>query len=205
MLARWDYMNINYAKSMFNLDHKSVPADNKLKLSLSCIRPDVEIRYTTDDTEPTSQSEIYSDTLIINKSTTIKAATFKDGKKKGETIVLPISWNKATGKKVIDNTNKDVTLLTNGIKGSDKHSDFEWCGWYDQNTEFTLDLEEAVTVNKIELGHVVNYGMGVHYPKSIKLYVSDDNKNFKFVKELKYSEKEIYAFGIYTDKLVFDN
>lgn len=205
MLSRWDYMNINYAKSMFNLDHKSVPADNKLKLSLSCIRPDVEIRYTTDGTEPTSQSEIYSDTLTINQSTTIKAATFKDGKKKGETLVLPISWNKATGKKVIDNTNKDVTLLTNGIKGSDKHSDFEWCGWYDQNTEFTLDLEEAVTVNKIELGHVVNYGMGVHYPKSIKLYVSDDNKNFKFVKELKYSEKEIYAFGIYTDKLVFDN
>lgn len=206
LVARWNYMGINYAKSMFNIDHKAIPSDNgTIKLSLSNIRPDIDIRYTTDNSEPTENSNLYNDTIIIDKAVTVKAATFKNGVKKGQTLVLSFLWNKATAKEIINSDNKDVYCLTNGIKGSDKHSDFEWCGWYDKDTEFTLNLGKQTEINKVILGHVVNYGMGVHYPKSIKLSISNDNTNFRTIRELTFSEEKIYSYGIYTDKITFDN
>ena len=205
LTKRWDYMGINYAKSMYNLDHVVTPDHGKLKVVLSCTRPDVEIRYTLDGTEPVPDSELYADTLVFTKNTIVKAATFVDKECKGKVLTLDLKWNKATGKAVIGNTNPKMFLLTNGVRGTDKHTDFEWCGWYDQDVTFTLDLGKEESFNKVSLGHVVNYGMGVHYPKSIELLVSDDNKEFKKIGTLTFTEKEIFKDGIYTDEFNFDN
>lgn len=204
LTARWDYMGLNYSKSMFNIDHKVTPVNNKLSVKLSCIRPDVEIRYTTDGKEPTAQSELFKDSIVVSQKTDIKAATFINGIRKGKILTLPIIWNKATAKPVTGSNDCNL-LLTNGVKGSDKHTDFEWAGWYDQDVTFTLDLQEQTDINNVRLGHAVNYGMGVHYPKSVKLYISDDNKDFRLVSEISYNEKQIFADGIYTDEISFNN
>ncbi len=205
LVKRWDYMGINYAKSMYNLDHTVKPDNGVLKVALSCARPDVEIRYTLDGTEPIAASEQYSDTLVVTKDILIKAATFAGKKCKGKVLALNLKWNKATGKGVTGNNNERVFLLTNGVRGTDKHTDFEWCGWYDQNVTFTLDLDREESFDKVSLGHVVNYGMGVHYPKSVNLSVSQDNKQFKEIGKVEFTEKEIFRDGILTDEFTFDN
>lgn len=203
MLAkRWEYMNINYAHSMYNLDHAIVPTNGSLKIGLSCIRPDVEIRYTLDNSEPDKRSALYTDSIDITHAVTVKAATFAGDIRKGEVLILDITWNKATGKTVLSD-NKKSYVLTNGLKGTDKYTDGEWCGWYDQDISFVLDLGKDEEVNRVELGHVVNYGMGVHYPKSIKLLASKDNINYVEVARLSYSMDEIFKDGFFTDELVF--
>lgn len=204
LVKRWEYMGINYARSMYNLDHTVKSENNQLKVVLSCTRPDVEIRYTIDGTEPTFTSEAYMDTLTVEANTIVKAAAFVGKECKGKVLVLDLQWNKATGKKIIANKNPNVFLLTNGLRGTDKHTDFEWCGWYDEDVSFTLDLDTVQSFNKVSLEHAVNYGMGVHYPKSITLSVSDDNVKFKKIGELDFTEKEIFKRGIYTDELTFD-
>lgn len=203
LCRHWEYMNINYSHSMYNLDHLVRPEQGKLKVALSCIRPDVEIRYTMDDADPTSSSVLYKDSVMITGENTIRAAAFKDGERVGEVLTLNLEWNKATAKKVI-NDNPNVYMLTNGVEGTDKHTDFEWCGWYDQDVSFVLDLGQKEDFNKIEIGHVVNYGMGVHYPASITVLVSDDNVDFHEIGKKEYSRDEIYKYGIFRDKIGFE-
>ena len=203
LCRHWEFMNINYSHSMYNLDHLVRPEQGKLKVALSCIRPDVEIRYTMDDADPTSSSVLYKDSVMITGENTIRAAAFKDGERVGEVLTLNLEWNKATAKKVI-NDNPNVYMLTNGVEGTDKHTDFEWCGWYDQDVSFVLDLGQKEDFNKIEIGHVVNYGMGVHYPASITVLVSDDNVDFHEIGKKEYSRDEIYKYGIFRDKIGFE-
>jgi hexosaminidase len=72
-LKRMDVVNQHYAnmdvdmsRSMYNLDHHiSGTTGNRLKVVISCIRPDVEIRYTTDQSDPGSSSLLFQDSIIL--------------------------------------------------------------------------------------------------------------------------------------------
>lgn len=127
-LMQLDQQGITYAKSMYNIDHMVQPSDGKLKVALSCIRPDVEIHYTNDGSEPQHMSALYADTLLVEAGAVVKAATFKAGKQLGKTLTLNLQKNKAIGCAVISKNEGDY-VLTNGIRGSERHSDFEWTEW----------------------------------------------------------------------------
>jgi len=199
-----EYMDINYARSMFNLDHYISGTGEELKVSLSCIRSDMEIRYTRDESEPIASSLLYNDTLQIKDNVIIKAATFSKGQRKGEILRLPIEWNKSTAKPILSE-NKDIYRLTNGIRGSDKHTDFEWCGWHGEDFTFTIDLQMTQNINKIALGCITNYGMAVHRPRQVNIYISDDNKTFHPIEEKILTDSEIFQEGIRQEDMVFDN
>lgn len=192
---------IVYARSMYNIQHKVTPDNGVLKVKLECIRPDMEIRYTTDGSEPTASSSLYTDLLTVAESQTIKSATFAQGEQMGKTLVLPIDWNKATAKPVLG-SNPNEKLLTNGIRGSLKQTDFEWCCWDRSNrVSFTVDLQNRETLNKFTIGCITNYGMAVHKPESIRIAISDDNKEFREVAELHFTPREIFREGTYIEPL----
>ena len=151
---------------MFNIDHLVTGNNDTLKVVLTCIRPDMEIRYTTDGNEPVATSSLYTDSLVVTNDITINAATFANGKQMGKTLTLPLHWNKATARPVQDG-NSQTYRLTNGLRGSNKQSDFEWCGWYDEDATFTIDLGKTEAMNEITIGCITNYGMGAHIPGRI--------------------------------------
>ncbi len=70
---------------MFNIDHLVTGNNDTLKVVLTCIRPDMEIRYTTDGNEPVATSSLYTDSLVVTNDITINAATFANGKQMGKT------------------------------------------------------------------------------------------------------------------------
>lgn len=195
---------IVYARSMYNIQHQVTPQDGVLKVELDCIRPDVEIRYATDGSEPTLTSSLYGSPLTVTEPLTIKCATFANGKQMGETLVLPIAWNKATGKPIIGSNPKE-SLLTNGLRGSLKYTDFEWCCWdKSDRISFTIDLQKKEELNSLTIGCITNYGMAVHKPQSISVAVSDDNKNFREVAKLCFTPKEIFREGTFTEDFTVD-
>ena len=65
---------------------------------------------------------------IVKETLNLKSATFVKGRQMGKTLTLPVRWNLATAKPV-SGCNPNEKLLTNGIRGSLKYSDFEWCSW----------------------------------------------------------------------------
>ena len=202
LCRHWDVMEVNYARSMYNLDHCVLPDNGKLKVTMNCIRPDVEIRYTTDGSAPLYSSALFEDTLVFDRSTTIHAATFLNGEQKGKVLEMKLDWNKATGKPVLSDNPKGY-VLTNGLRGSDKHSDFEWVGWYNQDVSFVIDLEKTEPIRQVTLGCITNYGMAVHIPAVIRVFVSDDNKTFTQVAEKKHSPAEIFLEGVHIENIVF--
>jgi hexosaminidase len=201
-LAQLDQQGVTYAKSMYNLDHLLQPAKGKLQVALSCIRPDVDIRYTSDGTEPNESSATYTDTLTVEAGTLVKAATFIAGKQQGKTLTLDILKNIATGCTVISNSER-AYVLTNGIRGSERHSDFEWARWYNEDAAFVIDLGATQNISSVQIGTVSNYGMGVHRPSVIRLLVSDDNKTFTIIAELSEKPESIFERGTQIKDLDF--
>lgn len=195
---------IVYARSMYNIQHTVTPQNGTLQVKLECIRPDMEVRYTTDGSEPSPTSPLYNKELTVQTDGTLKSAVFCQGKQMGKTLVLPIRWNLATAKPILG-TNPNEKLLTNGIRGSLKYTDFEWCSWAKSNlVSFTIDLQENKKINSFTIGCITNYGMAVHKPRLISIAVSSDNQNFVQSGERSFTPGEIFREGNFIEDVTID-
>lgn len=187
------------ARSMYNIQQTVTPVEGALKVDLACIRPDVEIRYTLDGSEPTATSSLYQEPLIVKETRLIKCATFEQDRQMGALLVLPVRWNKATGKPLLGNKINE-TILTNGVRGSQKYTDSEWCCWVKSDSiSFTIDLQEKEKISNFTVGCITNYGMAVHKPRLIRVAVSDDNETYREVGTLHFALEEIFREGTFKE------
>lgn len=194
---------IRYSEAMFNIQHKAVAENGKVKVTLECERPDVAIRYTTDGMEPDISSPVYTAPLIVDHGGEIRCATFDGTGKMGKTLTLDMGWNLATGKEVIS-PNVSDKLLTNGVRGSLKQSDFEWTEWYTpEDASFTVDLGKASPVSRVVLGCLTHYAMGVHKPAGITVEVSADGQHFTKAASRTFTKQEIFKEGNFIEDLSF--
>ena len=195
---------IVYARSMYNIQQTVTPVNGHLEVNLECLRPDVEIRYTLNGSNPAMSSHCYDGPIRVTKTQMVKAATFMDGKQMGEILDLQLTWNKATAKPLLGNK-KNEMLLVNGLRGSLKYTDFEWCNWSrNDSISFTIDLLGKEKLNKFAIGCITNYGMGAHKPKMIRVEVSDDNRTYHAIGELNFSPEEIYQEGTFRNDYSID-
>lgn len=195
---------IVYARSMYNIQQTVTSVDGHLEVNLECIRPDVEIHYTLNGSNPAMSSHRYDGPIRVTKTQMVKAATFMNGKQMGETLDLQLTWNKATAKPLLGNK-KNEMLLVNGLRGSLKYTDFEWCNWNQNDSiSFTIDLQGREILNKFAIGCITNYGMGAHKPKMIRVEVSDDNRTYHTMGELNFSPEEIYLEGTFRNDYSID-
>lgn len=195
---------IVYARSMYNIQHTVTPKDGGLLVKLDCLRPDVEVRYTLDGTKPTAQSALYTRPLTLTGAKTINAATFAEGKQMGQTLELPVTWNMATAKTINSVGANGIDLLVNGVRGSLKYTDSEWCSWMKSDTvSFTIDLKKPEMVNQLTLGAITNYGMAVHKPEEIEIWISADNKDYRKAGGQTYAKNEIFREGTFREDIPF--
>lgn len=199
--AHLEQKDVVYARSMFNIQHRIIPNDNgALTLTLECERPDVDIHYTLDGTEPTATSPRYTQALTLKENVTVKAATFAGNEQQGKTLILPVEWNKATAKPLV-NAASGMEVLVNGLRGSLKQTDFEW---YTGAMSVTVDLQQPEDIRSCTAGCITNYGMAVHKPKSMTVELSDDNLHFKEAGKLTFTDDEIFREGNFIEDLRID-
>lgn len=199
--AHLEQKDVVYARSMFNIQHRIIPDDNgALTLTLECERPDVDIHYTLDGTEPTATSPRYTQALTLKENVTVKAATFAGNEQQGKTLILPVEWNKATAKPLV-NAASGMEVLVNGLRGSLKQTDFEW---YTGAMSVTVDLQQPEDIRSCTAGCITNYGMAVHKPKSMTVELSDDNLHFKEAGKLTFTDDEIFCEGNFIENLRID-
>ena len=190
---------------MYNIQQTVTPRDGRLEVKLDCIRPDVEVRYTMDGSQPTAQSALYVRPLMLTGTKTIKAATFSAGKQMGQTLELPVVWNPATARAIKSIGADNIGLLVNGVRGSLKYTDSEWCSWMKNDTvSFTLDLKKPEAVARLTLGSITNYGMAAHKPARIEVLVSADNKDFRKVSGKSFTKEEIFREGTFREDIPFE-
>jgi len=196
ILESYDRMGINYAKSMYNIEHCVRPVNGKLEVELSNIRPDLEIRYTTDGSEPKGDSRLYNGKFRIDPGSTVRAASFMNNKRMGEILPLQPVSHKATGCRV-ESAKTSAYVLTNGLRGSEKMTDGEWLDFYDCDGEFTIDLGKPTDCSVIYAGMLNNAGMGIHLPQSITIERSNNGTDFTPFFQQTYNAPERFQNGFF--------
>ena len=212
ILPHIEAMDITCARSMYNIQHTSTPVDGALQIKLECIRPDVEIRYTTDGSEPEATSTLYTRPLEFHTAQTLKCATFAAGRQMGKTLVLPLLHNKATAKPLIllqpinekYKYNGEYTLV-DGLSGTPNYRTGRWIAFYKNDMELVVDLKQETSVHKAWVRTYVEIGEEILDVRSISVLSSADGKIYKELKTVDYpavTSKD--NNGIYKHEVDFD-
>lgn len=212
LIAIYDMEHYNYAKHIFHVKVNYIPdtTENVLKVALSTI-DNAPIYYTLDNTEPTLESNHYTDTLRINQSCTLKAITVRPN---GNSSVLKenINFNKATAKPIsmLQPINekykfKGKNTLIDGLAGSRDYRTGRWIAFYKNDMEIVIDLQQTTSIHKAWIRNYVEIGEEILDIRSLSVAVSDDGQTFKTIKSETYPAiNKDSQNGIYTHQLSFD-
>jgi hexosaminidase len=182
---RLNVLNINYANHLYEIEGNLISEEGAVTYDLKTLTEGKTIRYTLDGIEPNLESQLYTEQIPITESTILKAAVFNVEKQLGETFMQNINFHKAVGKKVTISkapskvySGSGAQGLINGINGSDtRYGDKEWLGFWGEDIEITIDLEEETEINSIETRFYNGNGQWIYAPKEIE--VAFDNQPSK--------------------------
>ena len=201
--AHLDIKGVEYARSMYNVQHTVSPAGNgRLAVNLCCERPDVTVRYTLDGSEPDVLSTPFSGNILIDRPVVLKAATFhRNGLQAGQTLELPLGRSKSTACRVLSGR-PAAKLLVNGVEGSLRQTDFEWCHFHD-DASLVIDLGKVTEVDEVIVGTLTNYGMAFNRPSSLTISLSVDGADFSLSAQKVWAAEDIFCQGNFRDDVVF--
>ncbi|MCC7246649.1 MAG: family 20 glycosylhydrolase [Saprospiraceae bacterium] len=179
---RLDALGVNYSKSFYSVVCSF--AEGKVKMETAA--PDVEIRYTLDGKTPTLKSSKYTQPVALEKSATVQALCFKDGRALGAPAKVSYSLHKASGKPYTltkqpkQYTGGETYALTNGVSGGLKTWN-NWVGLVNNDLDPVIDFGKTTNFNRVTT-HFVNSKIAwIHPPRSVSIFASDDGKRFKLL------------------------
>jgi hexosaminidase len=181
-LGRLDIMRVNYSKAYF-----AVSASYKDgSIALQAADPVFQIHYTTDDSEPSVSTALYTKPFGITQSTIVKAATFQGSKKWSNTYSVFYQVHKASGKPYTLSkqpekyTGGASNALTNGVTGN---YDFRtnWVGLVNHDLDPTIDFGAITTFDKVSTHYYSSRENWIYPPVQAEVLVSDDGITFRSV------------------------
>ena len=187
LFKRYDIMGINYAKSVYQITANTEIDIEKGSLSVALQNelPNSDIRYSIDGSDLNKISLQYVFPFEINKSTTIKAAIFQNGKLLGPVLEKYINYHKGTGKKVTYKEKYHKSYqganevgMVNVLRGSKNFHDGQWQAWLANDMELAIDLEKNTEISKITVGTLENQGSGIYYPIKVEAFISSDGEKY---------------------------
>lgn len=192
LFKRYDVLGINYAKSVYQVSMEATVLESgAISLVLESEFPDSDIRFTLDGSPVSEESEEYSAPITIDKTTTIKAQVFKEGRPIGDLFEKTITYHKAAGKPVTyinryHNSYQGAKELgmVNVMRGSKNFHDGQWQGWLGDDMELIIDLENPTEIKKVTIGSLENQGSGIYFPVGVEVLLSDDGMTYKSVGDI---------------------
>ena len=222
---RLDIMNVKACRNFFDVNINTHVENDTLNVVLECYYPDAEIHYTTDGSEPTLQSTLYTAPFPLQGNIDLKATAFKNGKMLGKVRHKPLYGNLISGKSFtvtpgtgwiagdtfgendLFGADKTTFGLTNGKRGNNaSYTPWTSFAMNDQRTEviFTVQLDKPVQISKVVFGSLFNPAYRILPAGSAKVEVSDDGKQYREVATASFT-RQLPEKGrkAYTDSLSF--
>lgn len=172
-----------------NIDYKR----HCIKVSLESERTPVEIRYTTNGTEPTVQSSLYKNELRVTDSLKLKMRLFQNGKPIGPVSELRTDYHKAVGKQITYTEGKSYYTyderykgggdngLIDGLRGSKTYTDGRWQGFCPRDMEVIIDLGKVEPISRVMANFMQEAGPWIFYPSKVEVWVSTDGTDFRLL------------------------
>lgn len=222
---RMEVMDIKACRNFFDVNVNTHVEDNTLNVILESYYPDAQIYYTTDGSEPTVKSTLYTQPFPLTGNIDLKAAAFMNGKRLGNVRHKPLYGNLISGKSfnVIPATgwiagdtfgendlfgaDKTTFGLTNGKRGNNA-SYTPWTSFpmNDERTEveFTVQLDKPTQISKVTFGSLFNPAYRILPAGSAIVKISNDGKEYQEVATATFS-RQLPEKGrkAYTDSLSF--
>ena len=167
-----------------SLAQPRITATNKLIDSSVVVTADlgmegVQLFYTDDGAEPTKQSLLYKEPLIIEKEGTLKFKAFHTDWKSSEEASLTlfkkgivpkhINWTTKAHENYPDETHLG---LINQKKGSLNFRDIEWTG-FDSIAKATIHFTKKVYVKSLTIGYLIDTKSWIFPPEEVVLYLNE--------------------------------
>ena len=156
----------------------------QIKVCIDAEKCPVEIRYTTDGTEPTASSACYKGAITVKDSAYIKAAIFRDGKMQGTPSEKKVDYHRAINKPIHYNSKLyggymagGMNALLDGYRGGLTYLDGLWQG-YINDLDCVIDMEELTDIHKVSARFMQLIGPGVYQPVTVELLTSENGTDF---------------------------
>ena len=154
------------------------------------------IRYTLDGSIPDSIAAIYSEPIMINKSLTLQARSFKKGWLPSE--VLREEYFKVR-KKLVDynmltrpsNRYAGVHKLFDFEEGTLNFADGKWLGFSGNDLIFTTKIKQQETIKNITVSCMESIGGWIIYPKRLQVFARNASSDFERIAKYDYRPKNI--------------
>ena len=183
--ARLDLMGINYCKGSFIVDLTTKRENNRNLVVLSSETKGMEIRYTTDGSDPVVTSTLYNQPFELAKTSVVKAALFNKGKIAGSVNYRAINVNKASGKPVtivkpysFKYPGTGDQAMTDGLTGTNAYKS-GWQGYEGTDMEFVVDLLQPTKISSVKMNVIKGPSDWVLLPASVTFLISLDGKTWQ--------------------------
>lgn len=179
---RLDAENVRYAVSAFSPWIKHEGQENGIRIELTTEADDLDIYYTTDLSEPDTNSLLYQNPFKINDPTTIKARAFSNGRSVGYTSKLRFPIHQAHHRDVRDANGQPLPKLVDLNFARLHPSDKNWSRFKD-DFEATIYFEEATEVNEVSFNSLRFTISGIYPPKKVEVWGGSKTGELKLLQE----------------------
>lgn len=182
---RLDSQGERYATSAFNvwIDHKG--NGKSIDVSLKTEVDGLDIYYTLDGSEPNMNSSKYESEFEINRTSTLKATSFSNGKQVGNVSQKHFPVHKGVDAMLIYRT---PFVEKKNAEGENALIDLNYgrltqgdAAWQQFNGDIEVDLvfPEAIEIEKLEMTTLRFTISGTYPPESVEVLGSVDGKSYK--------------------------
>ena len=181
---RYDLWKTNYSKAYFDIKVSLLPAPKYEGLLLKVTPVDKKgiVKY---EAKNQYAAKVYSSPVLISKASDLNVSYYRNGRQVNS-VSLPVSFNKATGKRIAITTKPNdkypgqggAFSLVNGIYSNKGLSYPDWLGWIGDDLEARIDLGKTTTIDSVRMHTLNQNGSWVYLPQYVEVFSSADGKNF---------------------------
>lgn len=161
-----------------------------------------EIRCTTDGTEPTAQSSLYHEPVMVKEITSFAARLFNGEEPLGEAARKLVGYHKAINKQVSYLTPYSPNYpaegdkaLVDGYKGM-THGDGYWQGFNVPRVAFVIDLGQTTSIQRVQINFEQNTSSEIFFPKEVAISFSGDGEKYGLPKTMYHHHAPVGEFDI---------
>ncbi|GAB3705958.1 family 20 glycosylhydrolase [Spirosoma flavus] len=202
---RLNNLSTNYSRTLYDVAMTGKPTtEGNVEVTLSAGKSVTAIHYTLDGSIPTGESPRYDKPIILQKTTTLRTASFQEGQ--------PLSQPAKVQKEFIVSkaTSKPYTLLNPPTTGRPDRNysltDGTTCGIggyevagvvsFATDINAVIDLGQPQSIETVRVGFLKYTARNICLPKQVDISVSEDGKTYRPVLTTKTNAAEGGKRGI---------